>query len=1102
MKPTIQLSFWLTLPFKSPKMSRRARRGQTLIIALAVLFVLLFIGAYFVTQIARNLAAAGRSRETQNAKSFAEAGIKYAKDQLTTSEQGADWRPDPTIPNSLTDPDIQWLREGFTRLPLTGGRCLLRVVYDPHPSDPKSENIRIESVGRSGELGVADDPTVFVQTGNPSRLRSERIAYADLGLFANQMYITNKDRQSREAFIGTPPMQASIPGVDGLGFDPAFIVGDPSLALHTNGINGDQIIIGGGIRSNANIRFGGDTHIYLSPRGTTSNSPYNTSPEGIKTSGSINLLTTRNIDNGGGTDALLNDNDLQTFVNTPFVTDVVGGKNYNSIGGQTPPIANAVRQSEDTNFNSLGGLLRDGSPSSDINGYIRSISREEPPILDTNVSGTSTNRYRATTRDTGYWLGAGNNTGYYGYGTGVYLNNPSDRQAESGGSITGGASLRNEWLNPNSVGTANWSGPFYNPPGILIELLGTTVRFTRSVGSFTKPDGTPLNGANGTSGKVLEMPLADILRQNFALPDGSLYISATGGKTLPKLSHAGDEPGATSLYQDKNSYGVNLVIMAEGNVRVKGFYGGVTDPTVAQESIANPSNPVLKLGRVHITIVSGGSAYIEGNIVKSDGYVSNGKVTLERASSCSIMARDYVVVNTTQFMAPTNGTGAPVSPTDSGFPFTEIGLSTTNFDLGMSFGVPVASYTQGANPAPLHLMVRHAAQSGGVSPVNLFVNPASAPDVPNQASTAAYRFNLPVLPPETYALGVSIDTNGLAIPNPFSVSPEFERIAFPLRNQDGSPRVPTIDGVPGHENIFRFAIDQNVGSLTDPATGQPLFGGGNLDYHLGSAIVAPLDIRIEALLYAQERSFFVIPGYSYNIDPNDTIESYIKTNIRPSYSPGERDYLLNSGNYSAQQSQIFLAGIAAKNRYPFFNQPMDVRITVHGSLSQNFTASSGDQAAWFARWGYVPSQYGGHANRLNANLQDENIPDVHLLGHDPNVNTASLAVNYNPAEDRNNDFRTFLEQKQNISRGLRLTYDPAFAMPYATPTSVALYRDDIAMTSAMKRQIAALRFREVKVGFGDGTLPQIVRQILPPTPNMPVCPDLLYEGEPDRPLVQ
>ena len=42
---------------------RRTQRGQTLVVALAVLFLLLFIGGLFVTTIGRNLVTAGRSRD-------------------------------------------------------------------------------------------------------------------------------------------------------------------------------------------------------------------------------------------------------------------------------------------------------------------------------------------------------------------------------------------------------------------------------------------------------------------------------------------------------------------------------------------------------------------------------------------------------------------------------------------------------------------------------------------------------------------------------------------------------------------------------------------------------------------------------------------------------------------------------------------------------------------------------------------------------------------------------------------------------------------------------------------------------------------------------
>src|SRR5579859_2194570 len=115
---------------------RRARRGQTLIVALAVLFIMLFIGGFFVARIARNLVTAGRSRDTQDADALAKAGIEYCNERLNNSPEAADWRPVPTAPVNNTDPDYFWLERGFTRISLSGGRALVRVAYDPNPYNP------------------------------------------------------------------------------------------------------------------------------------------------------------------------------------------------------------------------------------------------------------------------------------------------------------------------------------------------------------------------------------------------------------------------------------------------------------------------------------------------------------------------------------------------------------------------------------------------------------------------------------------------------------------------------------------------------------------------------------------------------------------------------------------------------------------------------------------------------------------------------------------------------------------------------------------------------------------------------------------------------
>jgi hypothetical protein len=109
--------------------------------------------------------------------------------------------------------------------------------------------------------------------------------------------------------------------------------------------------------------------------------------------------------------------------------------------------------------------------------------------------------------------------------------------------------------------------------------------------------------------------------------------------------------------------------------------------------------------------------------------------------------------------------------------------------------------------------------------------------------------------------------------------------------------------------------------------------------------VAPLDIRIEALMYAQEGSFFIIPGAWFNPNPNDTVENFLQKGFRP------EEALSSELASSTRQRRV-------DPFYPFFQQPMDIRITFCGSISENLTAEVADQGAWMQKWGWVPTFYG------------------------------------------------------------------------------------------------------------------------------------------------
>jgi hypothetical protein len=995
--------------------TRRAQRGQTLIVAIAILFVLLFIGGVFVAQVGRNLTVSGRSRQIQQATELAEAGIRYCQDQLVSSEEGADWRPEPSAPitsaldtQGLRDPDYFWLSKGFHRMTMKGGRALVRVVYDPHPADPRGHLLKIESVGRPGELNP-DDPTEFSAVGNSSRLRKEMIGYVQIGLTDYGRFVTNRTKNGGENVIGVPTMNVPL----------ALVLGDPEIGNTPSGVRNNNIIFGFPMRIQGNALLMGDVRAYLSNRGVGNE----LATERIEVTGEVRTAPTRDVNGDGAVDA---NTDLQQFINPRI--------NLNP--DPNPATTQNAILPTGQNFTTRGGKIRDGSANTDNLGHIRNMANIAAPLIDTPVGGGDVSRYRAMTANSGILGGAGSNsynTGRGGYGEGIYINNPEDRQEESS-DVANSLSLRAEWLNlKGPFATGHWQGPFYRPPGIQVELRGNMIRLTRNDNRlFTLPDGTPLTQQGG---KVLDIPLSDWDRQNYRLPNGTAF-------PLPPFPHDGDEPDPNNPFGDNNSYGVNVVIFAEGNVRVKGFYGMVTNPSETSESTTT-----RKLGRVHLTIVSGGTAYIDGNIVKADGFVNGSNITLERGSTCALMARDYVCVNTTAFMAPTNQNQVwnRFSP-DTDFFYTEVGMRGLSYDMVSSFGIDPGNYN-----VPPHLFLRQASMGTNPALLNLMINPAFAPN----PTDPFYLFNDGGLGaggyPHVRALGIKY--NGTAfVGDPTSVAPQFEQRAYPLVGVNTGNY--QLSRLPGLDNLFRFRTDQTSSAQLSSAF-QNIGTGGTSDYALGGAFVAPLDIRIEAMLYAQDRSFFVIPGYPMNPDPDDTRENV-----------ATRDQRKSTPQDSAQD-------VESKRLYPFYNEPADIRITVEGAISENYTASLADQTQWMNRWGWIPTTFGSSTQQ---------VPGIHLTVKDP----ASI----NPAQDPAADYRTPQETAAGITRGMRFLYDPSLAMPYYNPRDFGLSGD----ANRTLRQTRALRAKVVQING------QPVRQVLPPIPRLPVCPELLYMGDSDRRL--
>ncbi|MCS6923539.1 MAG: hypothetical protein NZM10_04085, partial [Fimbriimonadales bacterium] len=147
------------------------------------------------------------------------------------------------------------------------------------------------------------------------------------------------------------------------------------------------------------------------------------------------------------------------------------------------------------------------------------------------------------------------------------------------------------------------------------------------------------------------------------------------------------------------------------------------------------------------------------------------------------------------------------------------------------------------------------------------------------------------------------------------------------------------------------------------------------------AAIQPLDIRIEAALFAQEGCFFVIPGYWFNTDPNDTRENFLRTGNRPP--------------------------TVASPEFPFYSEPLDIKITLIGSIAENFTAPLGDQTEWLRKWGWIPRTYGSSQYEIPLQHQQYFHDDARryavnlFMRHDPVFRNPSVVgrVAYDNTQD-------------------------------------------------------------------------------------------------------
>ncbi|MFW6437365.1 MAG: hypothetical protein ACOCZ7_00010 [Armatimonadota bacterium] len=875
-------------------------------VAVLLMMAILLVGILFVALVTYNQEQSTRHEDTLAAQAMAEAGIRYATYMLENSPEGADWRPpeppalyvgepaDPgvygpdTIPGTEDDyytdmelsrgwaPRVDLASEvyenrGFTRYPdprhpsgaatalatsVDGGYFFLRVTYQPwdpnaaDDPDPMNWHIKIESIGRV----------------EGTQIHRTLVAYKPIPTLNYARWVHDATQDGRPAFLGIPAWA------------------DRDLDGNMDAADWMATAIDGPVRVNGRLEVAGTPEDPTVP------------PDATPSSTQFVLhkrLTAAEIDPG----EFPRDDKMEITGGIEMYGGVSGAADVVLADDDSDPAPwVSLLPSDDPNFDTIDGNVRDGRSGLDADGDPRYAQRIEAPRLTLGEGETVFERYRRLTRDSGDLVdvdGEYVNSGQWGYGRGIYIDNFGDIQFDHDIQA-----LIDDWQRPaGTPGTpmpdSGWNALFttYSPPAVEIEFMPTE----DAVGAFE----VSLNpGDVGPDevwwpGHETGQPGIQITRYDdtWRAPDGT----DSGLRTLvmdyptPWLTGTDD----TVRYP---------LIVTEGNVRVSGRLPAGTTAT--------------DLRLYDLAIVSGGTIYIDGQILAPNDYLTT-PVAPELNTSVALMARDCVCLNATQIVPQDTFGTAPAVPDDPlnpADPNKHWDLSPGSDGRGYSlfyWGEPPVSETR-------NLVVRQTAGDPGPSGMSLTLWDETSNDY------TAYDFGDPPAPMDenTFAL-VPEDTifwdttTGTPYypPQPYgveAVEPQWAPYS------DADALLPW--------DLAGYLVpDVGIKNALVLAHSDPQLGAGSTSYWLkrwkiaeynadGNPIGA-INARVNASVFAERGCWYVL-------------------------TPGYFDETLDARDVDTDADDVM-----ENRRYNY-------RVTFVGTIAENFTASVEAAADWHDKMGY------------------------------------------------------------------------------------------------------------------------------------------------------
>jgi hypothetical protein len=202
---------------------------------------------------------------------------------------------------------------------------------------------------------------------------------------------------------------------------------------------------------------------------------------------------------------------------------------------------------------------------------------------------------------------------------------------------------------------------------------------------------------------------------------------------------------------------------------------------------------------------------------------------------------------------------------------------------------------------------------------------------------------------------------------------KFETTFFPMMASGGAGAFPFIPITDEHGTYRLLAQETNDFGFRFNDIGT----NASNDYLIARAAMVPNDVRIEASLYAEGGSFFVIPSPWFNPNPNDRRDIYMG-----------RVTAVGQAQADAERYQNYGAAPIT----PFFNEPIDVKVKIIGAVSQNMPAPMSQQAEWLKKWGWIPRTLGATGIRIPHQHLPANMANTDGVLYVPN-----LIITYDPA---------------------------------------------------------------------------------------------------------